>query len=206
MTFSVLAFCRCEQLFHPPAQPMPALHLVQVLQQIEVVVPTFHRAVVLSAYGDMKNIRVDMNRGVFDFLVKPVDFDDMRLTIERPLQNLEAWRDAVASRDELVSLNRDLEIAWRIQNSVLPRTFPTYAGYDLHGVLEPASTVSGDLYDVIRLDGDRVGLVVADVSGKGVPACRDATVRLVTEAVREFSSGHLPSDDFTCMVLSRRGE
>ena len=40
------------------------------------------------------------------------------------------------------------------------------------------------------------------------PGAADAawTVRLVTEAVREFSSGHLPSDDFTCMVLSRRGE
>ena len=128
------------------------------------------RSVVLSAYGDMKNIRAAMNRGAFDFLVKPVDFDDMRVTIERSLQNLEAWRDAVASRDELVALNRDLEIAWRIQNSVLPRAFPAYVGYDLHGALEPARTVSGDFYDVIRLDGDRVGLVVADVSGKGVPA------------------------------------
>ena len=128
------------------------------------------RAVVLSAYGDMENIRSAMNRGAFDFVVKPVDFEDMRVTIDRSLQSLEAWRDAVASRDELVALNRDLEIAWRIQNSVLPKSFPTYAGYDLHGVLEPAKTVSGDFYDVIRLDGDRLGLVVADVSGKGVPA------------------------------------
>lgn len=128
------------------------------------------RSVVLSAYGDMKNIRAAMNRGAFDFLVKPVDFEDMRVTIERSLQNLDLWRGAVASRDQLVSLNRDLEIAWRIQNSVLPRSFPTYASYDLHGHLEPARTVSGDFYDVIRLDGDRLGLVVADVSGKGVPA------------------------------------
>ena len=128
------------------------------------------RSVVLSAYGDMSNIRAAMNRGAFDFLVKPVDFDDMRVTIDRSLQNLEAWRDAVASRHELVSLNRDLEIAWRIQNSVLPRTFPSYGGYDLHGHLEPARVVSGDFYDVIRPDGDRLGLVVADVSGKGVPA------------------------------------
>ena len=128
------------------------------------------RAVVLSAYGDMKNIRAAMNRGAFDFVVKPVDFEDMRVTIERSLQNLDAWRDAAASHDELVSLNRDLEIAWRIQNSVLPRSFPAYGSYDLHGVLEPARTVSGDFYDVIRLDGDRLGLLVADVSGKGVPA------------------------------------
>ena len=49
-------------------------------------------------------------------------------------------------------------------------TSPTYAGSDLYGVLEPARTVSGNFYDVIRLDGDRVGLVVADVSGKRLPA------------------------------------
>ena len=128
------------------------------------------RSVVLSAYGDMSNIRAAMNRGAFDFIVKPVDFADMRVTIERSLENLEAWREAVASRDQLVSLNRDLEIAWRIQNSLLPRVFPAYAGYDLHGQLVPARTVSGDFYDVIRLNGDRLGLVVADVSGKGVPA------------------------------------
>ena len=128
------------------------------------------RCVVLSAYGDMGNIREAMHRGAFDFVVKPVDFDDMRTTIERSLQNLEVWREAIASREELVLLNRDIEIAWRIQNSVLPRTFPSYADYDVFGLLEPARKVSGDFYDVIRLDGDRLGLVVADVSGKGVPA------------------------------------
>ena len=93
------------------------------------------RSVVLSAYGDMSNIRAAMNRGAFDFIVKPVDFADMRVTIERSLENLEAWREAVASRDKLVSLNRDLEIAWRIQNSLLPRVFPAHSGYDLHGQL-----------------------------------------------------------------------
>ena len=128
------------------------------------------RTVVMSAYGDMRNIRASMNRGAFDFVVKPVDFEDMRVTIERSLENLVAWRDAVSSRERLASLNRDLEIAWRIQDSVLPRRFPCYTGYELHGVLEPARTVSGDFYDVVRLDGDRLGLVVADVSGKGVPA------------------------------------
>ena len=128
------------------------------------------RSVVLSAYGDMRNIRAAMNRGAFDFLVKPVDFDDMRVTIERCIENLEAWRAASASRDELATLNRDLEIAWRIQNSVLPRSFPACPGYDLHCLLEPARTVSGDFYDVIRLDGNRLGLLVADVSGKGIPA------------------------------------
>ena len=56
MTFSVLEFCRCERLFRPPAQPMPALHLVQVLQQIKVVVPTFHPLAVATSAANMSEI------------------------------------------------------------------------------------------------------------------------------------------------------
>ena len=128
------------------------------------------RAVVLSAYGNMDNVRAAMNLGAFDFVMKPVDFDDMRSTMDRCLRNLELWREASATHDELVSLNRDLEIAWRIQDSALPRSFPVHESYSIHGRLEPARVVSGDFYDVIRLEGGRLGLVVADVSGKGVPA------------------------------------
>ena len=64
------------------------------------------RSVVLSAYGDMKNIRSAMSLGAFDFVTKPVDFDDMRETIERTLRSLEQWREALSYRDELISLRR----------------------------------------------------------------------------------------------------
>ena len=128
------------------------------------------RSVVLSAYGNMKNVRAAMNLGAFDFVMKPVDFDDMRATMERCLRNLELWREASATRDEYVSLNRDLEIAWDIQDSALPRAFPVHDGYSVHAALEPARMVSGDFYDLIPLGDERIGLVVADVCGKGIPA------------------------------------
>ena len=128
------------------------------------------RSVVLSAYGDMKNIRTAMSLGAFDFVSKPVDFDDMKETIERSLVNLEQWREALASRDQLISLRQELDLAGRIQRSSLPAEFPSVSGFDFHAVLQPAREVSGDFYDVMRLDGGRLGLVVADVSGKGVAA------------------------------------
>ena len=128
------------------------------------------RSVVLSAYGDMKNIRAAMGLGAVDFVVKPVDFDDMRETIERTLRNLDQWREALSHRDELVSLRRELDLAGRIQQSVLPSEFPVMDGYEIHALVVPAGEVSGDFYDVMRVEGGRVGMVVADVSDKGVPA------------------------------------
>ena len=128
------------------------------------------RSVVLSAYGDMKNIRTAMSLGAVDFVTKPVDFDDLRETIERTLRGLEQWREALSQRDELVSLRQELNLAGRIQRSVLPQDFPAVDGYEFDALVEPAREVAGDFYDVMRLDGGRVGLLVADVSDKGVPA------------------------------------
>ena len=128
------------------------------------------RSLVLSAYGDMKNIRAAMALGAFDFVLKPVDFDDMRGTIERTLSNLAQWREVVSERDKLVSLRRDLDIAGQIQQSVLPSDFPSMDGFDVYAALDPAQEVAGDFYDVMSMGDGRVGFVVADVCGKGVPA------------------------------------
>ena len=148
---------------------MPEMDGLKLLENVEGSGLNL-RSVILSAYGNMGNIRAAMNLGAFDFVMKPVDFDDMRATMERSLRNLELWREASESHDKLLALNRDLEIAWRMQNSVLPREFPLLDEYGVFGFLEPARMVSGDFYDVIRLDGGRLGFLVADVSGKGVPA------------------------------------
>ena len=46
------------------------------------------KAVIVSAYGDMENIRTAMNRGAFDFLTKPIDFADLEITIQKTLEQL----------------------------------------------------------------------------------------------------------------------
>ena len=67
-------------------------------------------------------------------------------------------------------LDHDLEIAREIQAILLPSRPPTIVGYELSGINVPARQVSGDYYDYIRVDDRRVGVAIADVSGKGVPA------------------------------------
>lgn len=67
-------------------------------------------------------------------------------------------------------LERDLHLAERIQQSFLPRKIPSVAGYTFCARYDPAYEVGGDFYDFVRLDDQRLGVVVGDVSGKGVSA------------------------------------
>ncbi|MCY3675082.1 MAG: SpoIIE family protein phosphatase [Rhodobacteraceae bacterium] len=148
---------------------MPKMDGLTLLEQIPNVNPNI-RLVIVSAYGDMKNIRKAMNRGAFDFVTKPIDFMDLKTTIERTAKHLEFWRDALAARDKLTSLNNELSIADKMQQSILPRIFPSGKNYKLAGTMLPAENVGGDFFDVINCGEGKFGIVIADVSGKGVPA------------------------------------
>jgi phosphoserine phosphatase RsbU/P len=128
--------------------------------------------VIVSAYGDMRNIRAAMNLGAFDFLTKPIDFHDFEVTVEKTLRQLEELRQADATRDRLLAVERDLETAAEIQRSFLPAPLAPCerARFALHAAMLPARTVGGDFYDYFFLDPDRLAVVIGDVSGKGVPA------------------------------------
>ena len=147
---------------------MPKMDGLTLLQQLPDVDPNL-RAVIVSAYGDMDNIRTAMNRGAFDFVTKPIDFDDLKITISRTLEHLAEWREALSSRDQLVALQNELSIASQLQQSILPTIPPVTEGCEVSANMEPARNVGGDFYDYFRLD-NQIGLVVADVSDKGIPA------------------------------------
>jgi sigma-B regulation protein RsbU (phosphoserine phosphatase) len=95
--------------------------------------------------------------------------------------------------NEKKRLDHDLEIARDIQRILLPAEAPAINGFQISGINVPARQVSGDYFDYIRVDDERLGVAIADVSGKGVPAslimaiCRSV---LRAEAVRNPS----PSD------------
>lgn len=71
---------------------------------------------------------------------------------------------------DLVRLRQELQIARDMQASVLPRRPLRHRNLSIVGRMKPALEVGGDFYDYFRIDDDRVGIVIADVSGKGVPA------------------------------------
>ena len=148
---------------------MPEMDGLTLLDQIPNVDPNI-RAVIISAYGDMQNIRTAMNRGAFDFVTKPIDFNDLRITIDKTMAHLAVMREALASRDKLVALQNELDVARKMQQSILPTVFPQLPNCELYGHMVAAREVGGDFFDVVKLADGRYGLAIADVSGKGVPA------------------------------------
>jgi sigma-B regulation protein RsbU (phosphoserine phosphatase) len=96
--------------------------------------------------------------------------------------------------NEKKRLDHDLEIARDIQRILLPAEAPAINGFEISGINVPARQVSGDYFDYIHVDDERLGVAIADVSGKGVPAslimaiCRSV---LRSEAARNPSPANV---------------
>ena len=88
-------------------------------------------------------------------------------TLQSTISELE---DALKSKTAYLSLQQELDIAGRVQLAMLPEQLPPSERLSISGLMVPAKDVGGDFYDFFYLDDDRLAVVVADVSGKGVPA------------------------------------
>ena len=153
---------------------MPEMDGLTLLTKInEMRIPSL-KCIMVSAYGDMDNIRHAMNNGAFDFATKPIDLDDLQLTSEKAVEQIEYIRSAQKEHAQLVDIQTDLSVAREIQQTILPRTFDLKledAGkVDIFASMQAAKDVGGDFYDFFPIDDHRIGFTIADVSGKGVPA------------------------------------
>lgn len=88
-------------------------------------------------------------------------------TYDRMRRQIEAQYQAIREKE---AMERELSIARDVQRELLPRGSPVIAGLSLAGACRPAVGVGGDYYDYLLFSDDRVGLVIADVAGKGIPA------------------------------------
>lgn len=86
---------------------------------------------------------------------------------------------------ELLTLEHDMQVARKIQNGFLPDKLPQLPGWQLAARFQPAREVSGDFYDVFYISENRLGLVIADVADKGVPAA--LFMALVRSLIRAFA-------------------
>ena len=153
---------------------MPEMDGLTLLAKVNEMRNPALRVIMVSAYGDMKNIREAMNNGAFDFATKPIDMDDLSLTIEKAIAQINYVHESMKEHAQLESLKNDLTTARDIQQYILPRVFPPFPEYtdkvDIYASMEAAKDIGGDFYDFFHIDDDHIALVVADVCGKGIPA------------------------------------
>lgn len=152
---------------------MPVMTGLELLKRINERQTNFIKVVVVSAYSDMDNIRYAMNKGAFDFLTKPVDLKDLEATIEKTVENVKIIRKSLELKKQIEDYNRELESAKEIQQAIIPKVFPPFPKikeFDIYGHMKAAKLVGGDFFDYFLIDDNKVGFVIGDVSGKGMPA------------------------------------
>jgi len=100
---------------------------------------------------------------------------------------------AARDREQLATIQRELDTARTIQHLLVPRTFPPFperTDFDLHAQMTSARAVGGDFFDFFLIDEDRLGIVIGDVSGKGIPAALYMAVtrtQIKTTALRNLT-------------------
>ena len=153
---------------------MPEMDGLTLLAKVNEMHNPAMRVIMVSAYGDMTNIRQAMNNGAFDFATKPIDMDDLARTIEKAIEQIHYVHESQKEHTQLESLKEDLISAKEIQQSFLPMEFPPFPEdsdkLDIYASMTAAKDIGGDFYDFFRIDDDHIVLVIADVCGKGIPA------------------------------------
>ena len=108
------------------------------------------------------------------------------------------FRKAQVTLLEQEKMQKELQVAQEIQQMLLPSDFPKVEGYEIASYYEAAKEVGGDLFDFVEVDDDSIGIIVADVSGKGVPGSLIMT--MIRTAVRLESRGNKNPADVLARV------
>ncbi len=127
--------------------------------------------VAMTAWGSVELAVEAMRRGVGDFVLKPWDNSRMLSVLRSQISQGESRRVARRFMSESEAILRDeVSDACEVQRCLMPKDFPSVDGYEFSGASRPAHILGGDYYDAFYGDGSTIGLCIADVSGKGLPA------------------------------------
>ncbi len=110
----------------------------------------------------------------------------------------ERFRKSQESLAEKERLQKEMQVAQEIQHTLLPAAFPEIEGFEIGSYYEAAKEVGGDYFDFVEVDRDTMGIVVADVSGKGVPG--SLVMTMIRTALRTEARGNKDPADVLARV------
>jgi sigma-B regulation protein RsbU (phosphoserine phosphatase) len=134
------------------------------------------KSIVISAYGDINTLRAVMRSGAHDFVIKPIDFKDFTDTLEKTVRVVEKLKQAEATNKKLSAISDELDVSGKLQRSILPGNIVKKGSIEVWADTVPAAEVGGDFYDFFWLSETKLGIVIADVSGKNVSAAMFALI------------------------------
>jgi len=223
---------------------MPGIDGLETLKRIKTVnkdIPV----IILTGHGDLDAAIKSIKLGAYDFMRKPIDdLNVLLIDIERTVKNYALVKRNTSLTRELQEINKDLEnkvkertedlenalselkIAQRkineeiktvsvVQQNLLPDKPPKREGLDAAGIYLASDAVGGDYYDYIDLGNDRIGIVMADVSGHGLPAAfvmtmvkvmlthlagQNTPLKKSIETLNNLLSTHIPTNNFVTMI------
>jgi sigma-B regulation protein RsbU (phosphoserine phosphatase) len=120
--------------------------------------------------------------GAVDYIHKPFSPSVVKVRVQTHLA-LRAIREQLAL--QLLAIQKELETARLIQLSILPSEIPKIEGLDIAARYVPMTSVAGDFYDFIVMDEKHIGILVADVSGHGMPAALIASMLKIALSTQE---------------------
>jgi len=179
---------------------MPGMNGYQVLEAMRNEPDLQHLpVVVVSAVDDVDSVVRCIELGAEDYLFKPINAVLLRARVNASLEK-KRLRDE--EQAYLAAIQREMNLARHIQASFLPERLPQPPGWQIAAMFQPASQVAGDFYDVFALPGQRLGLLIGDVCGKGVGAA--LFMALTRSLLRAFAEQHTrsPEDTLSAVTLA----
>lgn len=107
-------------------------------------------------------------------------------------------KEAQKNEVEKERIQKEMQVAQEIQQTLLPKQFPDIEGYDIATIYRAAKDVGGDYFDFVWIDEDTLGIIVADVSGKGVPG--SLVMTMIRTAIRLEARGNRSATDILTRV------
>jgi sigma-B regulation protein RsbU (phosphoserine phosphatase) len=186
---------------------MPELNGYQVCQRLKADERTRDTPVIfISALDELGDKVKAFEAGGVDYVTKPFQFEEVLARVEthlalRALQvRLQEANEKLQQANE--KMKRELVLAGAVQASFLPRELPDIPGWQLAVTLNPAGETSGDFYDVHLLPNGRLGMLIADVVGKGVGAA--LYMALSWTLLRTYAGEHPAQPELVLGAANRR--
>ena len=147
---------------------MPGIDGLQVLERLRREHSPVELPVIMAtAKDESEDVVYALKLGANDYVTKPLDFPVVLARVTTQLSLRRATRDLEAAH---ARMKKDLDAAARVQRAMMPASMPEMPGSRFAWKFTPCDEPAGDILDVFKLDDERIGLYLLDVSGHGVPA------------------------------------